>query len=73
MFLLVPFDDNRITLKSELFASLETSYVNASPIKFPKCKQVFIASQAPKIASFNHFWQMVIQEKVPKNVFNILK
>ena len=46
--------------------------MNASPIKFPKCKQVFIASQAPKAASFNHFWQMVIQEKVATIAFNTL-
>ena len=46
--------------------------MNASPIKFPKCKQEFIASQAPKAASFNHFWQMIIQEKVAMIAFNML-
>ena len=67
----------------------ETSYVNASRVKFEGCKQEFIASQvdnltqgmphysitgyinycsflfqAPKALSFNHFWHMVVQEKV---------
>ena len=43
---------------------MDTNYVNASRIKFDKLKQTFIACQAPLPASFKHFWQMVIEEKV---------
>ena len=39
-------------------------YVNASPIKFDDIKQEFIASIAPKPASFENFWQMVIEKRV---------
>ena len=38
--------------------------MNASRITFPSCSEVFIAAQAPKPASYRHFWHMVIQEKV---------
>ena len=47
-----------------MFASPETSYVNASKISFPDLEQTFIACQAPKQLSFQHFWHMVIQEQV---------
>ena len=63
-FIAVPYNDNHITLSSGVFASPETNYVNASRIVFPGYKQTFVASQAPKAASFQHFWHMVIQEKV---------
>ena len=63
--LAVPFDDNYITLASEMFQSEdETSYINASRIVFTGCSQVFIATQAPKPISFNHFWHMVLEQKV---------
>ena len=42
----------------------KTSYVNASRIVFANCEQTFLAAQAPKPVSFNHFWHMVVQEKV---------
>ena len=52
-------------MKSPLFhAPGETNYVNASRIKFEGLKQSFIACQAPLPASFAHFWQMVLEEKV---------
>ena len=38
--------------------------MNASRIKFEDLEQTFIACQAPLPGSINHFWQMVIQEKV---------
>ena len=61
----VPYDDNYVALKSATFQDpLDTNYVNASRIKFDKLKQTFIACQAPLPASFKHFWQMVIEEKV---------
>ena len=60
----VPFDDNYVRLSDALFSSPAISYVNASRILFPGQGPAFIASQAPKPASFNHFWHMVIQEKV---------
>ena len=61
----VPFDDNYIALESEIFLGTgETNYVNASRIQFDGLDQKFIAAQAPKPESFNHFWHMVIQEKV---------
>ena len=54
-----------MALNSPLFnAPDETNYVNASRIKFEGLKQSFIACQAPLPASFAHFWQMVIEEKV---------
>ena len=60
-----PYDDNYVALKSPLFnAPDETNYVNASRIKFEGLKQSFIACQAPLPASFAHFWQMVLEEKV---------
>ena len=60
-----PYDDNYIALKSPLFNNPdETNYVNASRIKFEGLKQSFIACQAPLPASFAHFWQMVVEEKV---------
>jgi protein tyrosine phosphatase len=63
--LAVPFDDNYITLASEIFQSEdETSYINASRIVFTGCSQTFIAAQAPKPISFNHFWHMVVEQKV---------
>ena len=40
------------------------TYINASPIRFEKIKQEFIASIAPKPASFENFWQMIIERKV---------
>jgi len=62
---IAPYDDNYVSLTSELFAPLEmSSYVNASRIKFDNCAQTFIACNAPKPNSFSHFWHMVIQEKV---------
>ena len=42
----------------------KASYVNASRIVFANCEQTFLAAQAPKPVSFNHFWHMVIQEEV---------
>ena len=76
----VPFDDNYVFLTSDVFASYEVRYFNASKIVFngcwmktqnsneqvfvPGCPQRFIACSAPKPASFRHFWHMVIQEKV---------
>ena len=52
-------------MKSATFQDpTDTNYVNASRIKFDKLKQTFIACQAPLPASFKHFWQMVIEEKV---------
>ena len=39
-------------------------YVNASSIKFDGIKQEFIASIAPKPASFENFWQMIIEKEV---------
>ena len=52
-------------MKSPLFNNPdETNYVNASRIKFEGLKQCFIACQAPLPASFAHFWQMVVEEKV---------
>ena len=38
--------------------------MNASRIKFEDLEQTFIACQAPLPCSINHFWQMVIEEKV---------
>ena len=38
--------------------------MNASTIAFDNCEQIFLAAQAPKPVSFNHFWHMVIQEEV---------
>lgn len=62
---IAPYDDNYVSLTSELFAPLGiSSYVNASRIKFDNCAQTFIACNAPKPNSFSHFWHMVIQEKV---------
>ena len=43
---------------------MNSTYVNASPIVFPDCKQKFIATQAPRTSTFNHFWHMIIQEEV---------
>ena len=40
------------------------NFVNASKIVFRTCEQEFLAAQAPKLESFNHFWHMVVQEKV---------
>ena len=61
----VPFDDNYVALKSTAFQGpSETNYVNASRIKFNDLEQTFIACQAPLKGSFNHFWQMVIEEEV---------
>ena len=60
----VPFDSNHLSLSSPLFHPPETNYLNASHIAFPSCRQAFLASQAPKIVSFDHFWHMVVQEKV---------
>ena len=61
----VPFDDNHIALESKIFrVGGETNYVNASRIQFYGLDQKFIAAQAPKPRSFNHFWHMVVQEKV---------
>ena len=61
----VPFDDNYVALKSTSFQGpSETNYVNASRIKFNDLEQTFIACQAPLPGSFNHFWQMVIEEEV---------
>ena len=52
-------------MKSSLFnAPDETNYVNASRIKFEGLEQSFIACQAPLPASFAHFWQMVLEDKV---------
>ena len=51
---------------------MDTNYVNASRIKFDKLKQTFIACQAPLPASFKHFWQMVIEEKVEVIVLVIM-
>ena len=63
--LAVPFDDNFITLASKIFQTEdETSYINASRIVFTGCSQAFIAAQAPKPISFNHFWHMVVEQKV---------
>ena len=64
-FLPVPYDSNFVALKSTAFQGpLETNYVNASRIKFGDLQQTFIACQAPLPGSINHFWQMVIEEKV---------
>ena len=71
IFVSVPYDDNHISLSSELFSSPETNFVNASKIVFPNCPQVFIAAQAPKEASFQHFWHMVIQEEVRSTMVTI--
>ena len=60
----VPYDDNYISLTSPQFSPPETSYVNASRIMFEGCPITFIAAQAPRPASFRHFWHMVIQEGV---------
>ena len=38
--------------------------MNASRIKFNDLEQTFITCQAPLKGSFNHFWQMVIEEEV---------
>ena len=38
--------------------------MNASRIKFEDLEQTFIACQAPLPGSIDHFWQMVIEEKV---------
>ena len=43
---------------------MNSTFVNASPIVFPDCKQKFIASQAPRTSTINHFWHMIIQEEV---------
>ena len=54
-----------IILDSELFTTISKSdYINASRIKFENCQQEFIAAQAPKKVSFDHFWHLVVQEKV---------
>ena len=61
----VPYDSNFVALKSTAFQGpQETNYVNASRIKFGDLQQTFIACQAPLPGSINHFWQMVIEEKV---------
>ena len=62
MFSPVPFDDNYINLASS--PADDVTYVNASRIEFRGCSQKFLASSAPKPASFKQFWHMVIQEKV---------
>ena len=64
--LAVPFDDNLVSLASKkIFQSEdETNYINASKIVFTGCSQAFIATQAPKPISFNHFWHMVVEQKV---------
>ena len=60
-------------MKSATFQDpTDTNYVNASRIKFDKLKQTFIACQAPLPASFKHFWQMVIEEKVEVIVLVIM-
>jgi len=61
---IVPFDDNYVQLKSDVFKSPKVSYVNASRISFLRCDQTFLATQAPKPESVAHFWHMVIQEQV---------
>jgi len=62
---IAPFDDNYISLKSEVFQSPEeVTYVNASRIVFTHCQQTFLAAQAPRPVSFCNFWHMVIQEEV---------
>ena len=38
--------------------------MNASRIKFEDLEQTFIACQAPLPCYIDHFWQMVIEEKV---------
>ena len=64
-FFPVPYDNNFVALKSTAFQGpLETNYVNASRIKFEDLQQTFIACQAPLPGSIDHFWQMVIEEKV---------
>ena len=65
-----PYDDNYISLTSELFAPPEISYVNASRIKFDNCAQTFIACNGPKPNSFSQFWHMVIQEQVTPSGFS---
>ena len=46
----------------------ETNYINASRIVFTGCSQAFIATQAPKPIGFNHFWHMVIEQKVKSSL-----
>ena len=43
--------------------------MNASRIVFPGVAQKFLAASAPKPVSYQHFWQMVIQEKARLNFF----
>ena len=66
---LVPFDDNYISLASKMFQSEdETSYINASKVVFTGCSQAFIATQAPKPISFNHFWHLIVEQKVKNSL-----
>ena len=60
-FVSVPYDDNYVKLTT---CPDEVDYVNASRIVFSGVAQKFLAACAPKPASYRHFWQMVIQEKV---------
>ena len=62
-----------IILDSEFFTTIsETDYINASRIQFENCQQEFIAAQAPKKVSVNHFWHMIVQEKVVRWMMMIL-
>ena len=64
-FFPVPYDSNFVALKASAFQGpSETNYVNASRIKFEDLEQTFIACQAPLPCYIDHFWQMVIEEKV---------
>lgn len=60
---MVPFDNNFISLSSAT-GSPPTTYVNASPVRFERHEQSFIATQAPKPNTFSNFWQLVMENKV---------
>jgi len=58
-----PFDNNIVKLREKI-GDPRTDYLNASYVRFPNNNQVYIASQAPKENSFEHFWLMMLQQRV---------
>ena len=61
--ILVPYDSNIVTLQTPT-GNPPTTYINASIIRFNDMKPDFIATQAPKLNTFENFWQMVLEKEV---------
>eukprot|EP00092_Neocalanus_flemingeri_P068120 GFUD01083196.1.p1 GENE.GFUD01083196.1~~GFUD01083196.1.p1 ORF type:complete len:292 (-),score=81.24 GFUD01083196.1:8-811(-) len=59
---IVPYDGKHVTVNSPT-RDPQTTYINASLIKFGRINQTFIATQAPKLNSVDNFWQMIIEKQ----------